>query len=314
MLFVKATLASLIGGSVSTAQPSQSFSSPPNSGTFNNSNVAPPQQQPVVQQSTSDPQVTINDILRLAFEVAQHARQEDAMGNLKEAFDLYTQALESFLIVYKEEQNAMLKEQLKSTILDYTTRAEQIKAILHPPAPSPNVSGPIPQVTQVKRIVAPGIRNEDRDGPYEQRVKKSHPGHSGIVELYVRVARQKFHLDEKVMLHLEVDNQCQRTVETIKAYLICTTDSYYWKSPDVQDRKHETQKVLDREFTFGKVFPLVHGLRFEGECEYELGPRLKPTERSDPSVLVREYVLVIKCRFKRPFYDLKAFIPLTIKP
>lgn len=45
---------------------------------------------------------------------------------------------------------------------------------------------------------------------------------------------------------------------------------------------------------------------------YELGPRLKPTERQDPSVLVREYVLVVKLYFKRPFRDLKAYTPITL--
>jgi hypothetical protein len=70
---------------------------------------------------------SINDILRLAFDVAQHARKEDAYGNVKGAFDLYTQCLESFLIVYREEQNAQLKEQLRHTILEYTERAEALK-------------------------------------------------------------------------------------------------------------------------------------------------------------------------------------------
>ncbi len=53
--------------------------------------------------------VSINDVLRLAFDVAAHARKEDAMGNLKGAFELYTQALESFMVVYKQEHNATLK-------------------------------------------------------------------------------------------------------------------------------------------------------------------------------------------------------------
>lgn len=63
---------------------------------------------------------------------------------------------------------------------------------------------------------------------------------------------------------------------------------YYWKSPDAQERKSETLKVLPRVFNCGKAFPLASGHRFEGDFEYELGPRLKPTERNDPTVLVRE--------------------------
>jgi hypothetical protein len=31
------------------------------------------------------------------------------MGNFKGAFELYTQALESFMVVYKQERNAALK-------------------------------------------------------------------------------------------------------------------------------------------------------------------------------------------------------------
>lgn len=54
----------------------------------------------------------------------------------------------------------------------------------------------------------------------------------------------------------------------LSSYLTCVTDSYYWKSPDAQERKHESIKVLPREFAFGKVFPLAHGQRFEGDCEY----------------------------------------------
>lgn len=119
-------------------------------------------------------------------------------------------------------------------------------------------------------------------------------------------------LDEKVPVHVDINNGCNRTVECVKVYLTCQTDSYYWKSPDAQERKTESIKVLPREFVFGKVFPLLHGNRFEGDCEYELGPRLKPTERENPSVLVREYVLVVKLRFKRPYRDLKAYTPITI--
>jgi hypothetical protein len=254
--------------------------------------------------------VSINDILRLAFDVAQHARQEDACGNLHGAFELYTQCLESFLIVYKEESNPALKEQLRSTILEYTTRAEQIKALISggPPA---NVAGaPHAQPAPRKNL----IRNDDTDGAFEQRVSKSHPGYAGRCELFVSVPRRKYRLDEKIPIHVMVDNQCGRQVETVKFYLLCTTDSYYWRSPDAQERKSETVKTLSREHNFGKVFPLAHGLRFEGDFEYELGPRLKPTERQDPTTLIREYVLVAKCFFSRPWRDLKAFIAISVFP
>ncbi len=259
--------------------------------------------------------VSINDILRLAFDVAQHARQEDACGNLHGAFELYTQCLESFLIVYKEEHNPALKEQLRHTILEYTQRAEQIK-VINGGAPQQPSAGPAPLTAAnssgaIRRDL---IRNDDTDGPHEQRVTKSHPGYAGRVELSVRVAKRKYRVDEKVQLHVIVDNQCGRQVETVKCYLLCTTDSYYWKSPDAQERKSETVKTLSREFNFGKVFPLAHGLRFEGDCEYELGPRLKPTERHDPTTLIREYVLVVKCLFSRPWRDLKAFIPISAMP
>ncbi len=257
--------------------------------------------------------VSINDILRLAFDVAQHARQEDACGNLHGAFELYTQCLESFLIVYKEEENPSLKDQLRSTILEYTTRAEQIKALIGgggggAPAAAPQAS----QTAAAPRRNT--IRNDDVDGAFEQRVNKSHPGYAGRVELFVSVPRRRFRLDEKIPIHVVVDNQCGRQVETIKCYLLCTTDSYYWRSPDAQERKSETVKTLSREFNFGKVFPLAHGLRFEGDLEYELGPRLKPTERHDPTTLIREYVLVVKCFFSRPWRDLKAFIAISVFP
>ena len=107
---------------------------------------------------------------------------------------------------------------------------------------------------------------------------------------------------------------------------------YYWKSPDAQERKSETLKVLPRVFNCGKAFPLASGHRFEGDFEYELGPRLKPTERNDPTVLVREretvfclftqnkntkvreYVIVVKCFFARPWRDLKAFAAISVFP
>ena len=257
--------------------------------------------------------VSINDILRLAFDVAQHARQEDACGNLTGAFELYTQCLESFLIVYKEEQNPSLKEQLRGTILEYTTRAEQIKAIMHgggPPVVAPTTAAAAAAAAPAPRRDT--IRNDDVDGPCEQRVSKSHPGYAGRVELFVSVPRRRFRLDEKVPIHVAVDNQCGRQVETVKCYLLCTTDSYYWKSPDAQERKSETVKTLSREFNFGKVFPLAHGLRFEGDLDYELGPRLKPTDRHDPTTLIREYVLVVKCYFTRPWRDLKAFVAISV--
>jgi hypothetical protein len=249
--------------------------------------------------------VSINDILRLAFDVAQHARQEDATGNLKGAFELYTQCLESFLVVYSEEQNPALKDQLRSTILEYTERAEAIKKILN------NTPPPSAQVAPVRAIPA-GIRNEDVDGPFTQAVRKAHPGHSGAVDLVVTLPKRKYVLDEIMHVHIDVDNQCGRTVEKVKCYLLQTVDSYYWKSPDAQERKSEVLKTMPRQYKFGKVFPLQNGLRFEGNFEYELGPRLKPTERKDPTVLVREYVLVVKCFFKRPWRDLKAYIPISI--
>ena len=263
--------------------------------------VHPPQPGPA-SLPKADP-VSINDILRLAFDVAQHARQEDATGNLKGAFELYTQCLESFLIVYQEERNPQLKEQLRATILEYTERAEAIKKQLAAAAQ--------PAAPQTRPVPA-GIRNEDKDGPFSQTVRKAHPGYSGAVDLTVSVPRRKYQLDEMLSVHIDVDNQCGRTIESIKAYLLQTVDSYYWKSPDAQERKSEVLKTLKRTYTFGKVFPLHHGLHFEGDFEYVLGPRLKPTERKDPSVLVREYVLVIKCYFKRPWRDLKAFIPISI--
>lgn len=83
-----------------------------------------------MEKSAQKKDVSINDVLRLAFDIAASARKEDAMGNLKGAFDLYTQALESFMIVYKQEQNPQIKEQLKQTILADTTRAEQVKEML----------------------------------------------------------------------------------------------------------------------------------------------------------------------------------------
>ena len=271
----------------------------------------PHQPQPAKPVASSQPQpadaVSINDILRLAFDVAQHARQEDATGNLKGAFELYTQCLESFLVVYSEEQNPALKDQLRSTILEYTERAEMIKKTLNN-APPPN-----PQVAPVRTIPA-GIRNEDIDGAFSQAVRKAHPGHSGAVDLVVTVPKRKYVLDEIMRVHIDVDNQCGRTVEKVKCYLLQTVDSYYWKSPDSQERKSECLKTMPRQFKFGKVFPLQNGLRFEGHFDYELGPRLKPTERKDPTVLVREYVLVVKCFFKRPWRDLKAFIPISIFP
>jgi hypothetical protein len=269
--------------------------------------VPQPQQQPPAVLPHANSGISINDILRLAFDVAQHARQEDATGNLRGAFDLYTQALESFLIVYKEEKNSTLKEQLKATILEYTTRAEQIKELLNAPRPQNPMEAN-------KRILPAGIRNEDIDGPYEQNVRKAHPGYSGAIDLRVRLPKRKFRLDEKVNIHIEVDNQSGRPVEVMKCYLICTVDSYYWKSPDAQERKSESKKTIPREYNFGKIFPLMHGGRFEGDFEYELGPRLKATERKDPTTLTREYVLVVKAHFNRPWKPLKTFTPITILP
>lgn len=156
---------------------------------------------------------SINDILRLAFDVAQHARQEDACGNVRGAFELYTQCLESFLIVYKEEQNAMLKDQLRRTILEYTERAEALKQQMQPSAVVAAPSGSV-----VKRET---IRNQDVDGPYHQAVRKQHPGYSGSCELQVTLPRRKFRVDEKVGIHVVVDNQCGRQVETLKCYLLC---------------------------------------------------------------------------------------------
>lgn len=83
-----------------------------------------------MEKASQKKDISINDVLRLAFDIAASARKEDAMGNLKGAFELYTQALESFMIVYKQEKNPQIKEQLKQTILADTSRAEQVKEML----------------------------------------------------------------------------------------------------------------------------------------------------------------------------------------
>ncbi len=278
-------------------------SDPPPALAFQTSPNAVSSSAPSSSSSLAPPAATsINDILRLAFDVAQHARQEDACGNARGAFELYTQCLESFLIVYKEEQNPMLKEQLRHTILEYTERAEALKLALQPLQAHPGL------VVQKREA----IRNEESEGPYNQTVRKQHPGYSGSCEMQVTINKRKFRVDENVRVHVVVNNYCGRQVETLKAYLLCTTDSYYWKSPDAQERKSETVKVLPREFNCGKAFPLPSGHKFEGDFEYLLGPHLKPTERKDPTVLTREYVIVVKCFFSRPWRDLKAFAAISV--
>eukprot|EP01067_Filipodium_phascolosomae_P002066 Filipodium_phascolosomae@DN2282_c0_g1_i1.p1 len=69
--------------------------------------------------------------LQKAIQLSQQAAQLDEAAQYQRAFDMYKVALDNWMLVFKYEKNAALKERLGKKIEEYVQRAEQLKGFLH---------------------------------------------------------------------------------------------------------------------------------------------------------------------------------------
>ncbi|KAF9446866.1 hypothetical protein P691DRAFT_707730 [Macrolepiota fuliginosa MF-IS2] len=80
--------------------------------------------------STPAPTVSGSDHLARAIEVVKEAVENDQKQNYSEAYELYRNSIDRFMLALKYEKNEQNKEGIRKKITEYTTRAEQLKAYL----------------------------------------------------------------------------------------------------------------------------------------------------------------------------------------
>ncbi|CAO3619671.1 unnamed protein product [Cunninghamella echinulata] len=66
-----------------------------------------------------------------AIEIVRKATEEDHKGNYREAYTLYRNALEYFMIFLKFEKDSPLREPLQKRFVEYLNRAEKLKDYLN---------------------------------------------------------------------------------------------------------------------------------------------------------------------------------------
>ena len=102
------------------------FPTTPNSDR-KNIDTPPKKEEPKISNtSNNNQQISMNELLEKSLQIIDQAKLEQSK-NKQYALDLYTQALDSLMIVYKNETEKDLKKDIENYLLDYTTRAEKLK-------------------------------------------------------------------------------------------------------------------------------------------------------------------------------------------
>eukprot|EP01091_Cochliopodium_minus_P000648 TRINITY_DN10568_c0_g1_i1.p1 TRINITY_DN10568_c0_g1~~TRINITY_DN10568_c0_g1_i1.p1 ORF type:complete len:584 (-),score=189.50 TRINITY_DN10568_c0_g1_i1:20-1771(-) len=74
-----------------------------------------------------DVKLSLNDILEKALNLLDRAKLEQSKNNKEAALDLFTDALDNFMVLYKNETDPTLKKDIENYLMDYTTKAEKLK-------------------------------------------------------------------------------------------------------------------------------------------------------------------------------------------
>ncbi|KAH9260650.1 hypothetical protein BASA81_001117 [Batrachochytrium salamandrivorans] len=96
-----------------------------------------------------------SELLAKATEVVTKAIDADNAGNYEEAYQLYSRALEQFLVALKYEKNPTSKKLIQSRVMGYMDRAEMLKKELEKPKDAPKPA--------TKKAAAANGNSEDDD-------------------------------------------------------------------------------------------------------------------------------------------------------
>eukprot|EP01066_Platyproteum_vivax_P011502 Platyproteum_vivax@DN5224_c0_g1_i2.p1 len=89
--------------------------------------------------------------LQKAIQLSQQAAQLDEAAEYQRAFDMYKVALDNWMLVFKYEKNAALKERLGKKIEEYVQRAEKLKGYLNAQSSEEAVPAPTGSVAAQKK-------------------------------------------------------------------------------------------------------------------------------------------------------------------
>lgn len=105
--------------------------------------------------------------MKRACDLAQEATVKDRAGQYEDAFELYKLSLEHFHLVCKYQRNPQLKQRLVTKMLDYVSRAEQIKKYL---AEKTEQETSTPLIADTQK---PGGAGGDEAGGENEKLKNS---------------------------------------------------------------------------------------------------------------------------------------------
>eukprot|EP01130_Rhizamoeba_saxonica_P010352 TRINITY_DN4235_c0_g3_i1.p1 TRINITY_DN4235_c0_g3~~TRINITY_DN4235_c0_g3_i1.p1 ORF type:complete len:266 (+),score=47.58 TRINITY_DN4235_c0_g3_i1:669-1466(+) len=237
---------------------------------------------------------TSSSDLQDALNYVKEATLKDNSNEYKDAFVLYTLALEKFVKASKDVPQGSLQS-LNVSISKYMDRAEIIKEFLL------ERDGGIPEIPTENEHVAEIIDYPDnvdlKIGLLEKEKTSTFWGDNGFLTFYANIDRNIVQTGEDIIFFIRLDNKTDVKVEKIKVHLeqIDTSTSINMTSQRVS--KSSVTPINPRRFKQNGAFPLGYSV-YEGEIDYNIPLEAPPSSADNSTCFAREHQVVIQCELK----------------